>query len=205
MPVLREVVVGVVLHDPACAIQIARVKRVLVCLDDIPRQARDDDHERNAEPEVGGAEEVMVVAVDGGGEPSRGDEGVDSLSKMSASTKHATRERSYRVCPDEHDTKGNSEEDPASPHVSVETVEKISCHHSPYGHDLSDSCQQTLKTCSRSTVTYSRELILVHIVPIGTRTSGHVGVVDEEVHDGRLAIVVSILAKHHERIDGVPA
>ena len=148
MPVLREVVVGVVLHDPACAIQIARVKRVLVCLDDIPRQARDDDHERNAKPEVGGAEEVMVVAVDGGGEPSRGDEGVDSLSKMSASTKHATRERSYRVCRDEHDTKGNSEEDPASPHVSVETVEEISRHHSPYGHDLSDSCQQTSSTCS---------------------------------------------------------
>ena len=80
MPVLREVVVGVVLHDPACAVQIARVKRVLVRLGDIPRQASDDDHERNAEPEVGGAEEVVVVAVDGGGEPSRGDEGVEGLT-----------------------------------------------------------------------------------------------------------------------------
>ena len=81
--------------------------------------------------------------------------------------------------------------------MSVETVEEISRHHSPYGHDLSDSCQQTSTTCSRITVTYSGELILVHIVPIRTRTSGHVGVIYEEVHNGGLAIVVSTLWRNH--------
>ncbi len=136
MLLLRKVVVGIVLDDPPCTVQVARMERVLVRLGDESRETREHDHEEDAEPEVSRTEEVVIVAVDGCREPSGSDDGVNGLSRWSAIARCPIQTETYRVRPDKHDTESHSEEDPGGPHMSVETIEKISRHHSRDGHDL---------------------------------------------------------------------
>ena len=45
----------------------------------VAREEREDDGEREGEPEERGLEEEVVVPVDGGDEPARGDDVVDGL------------------------------------------------------------------------------------------------------------------------------
>lgn len=75
-----DVQTGTKLEVPAHDIDVVRRDEEIPCFVDVAGGEGDEDGDRKGEPEESGMEEIVVIAIDGSGEPSGRDDGVDGLS-----------------------------------------------------------------------------------------------------------------------------